>query len=225
MYFEKENEEKKTPLWDAESGISAYILPEYKPIKIPISKKNYFITGITGTGKTQFVKKIIRHRLSEESNLRLAILQIKPHDFDELMGDRGVFICQNSTGYPKERVFRWNAMKEFRSGGEENYLENIQEFTSIAASEYHKSAGANLYFVSTAEESIERYFVALLNSTSENIPNDKTFGFLENEEPEKILRIIANYPPNLNFLKIHFDYDPQDQNEYKLTKRGHDREK
>ncbi len=222
MYFEKENEEKKTPLWDAESGISAYILPEYKPIKIPISKKNYFITGITGTGKTQFVKKIIRHRLSEESNLRLAILQIKPHDFDELMGDRGVFICQNSTGYPKERVFRWNAMKEFRSGGEENYLENIQEFTSIAASEYHKSAGANLYFVSTAEESIERYFVALLNSTSENIPNDKTFGFLENEEPEKILRIIANYPPNLNFLKIHFDYDPQDQNEYKLTKRGHD---
>ena len=125
MYFEKESEEKKTPLWDAESGISAYILPEHKPIKIPITKKNYFITGITGTGKTQFVKKIIRHRLSEEPNLRLAILQIKPHDYDELMGDRGVFICQNSTGYPKERVFRWNAMKEFRSCGEENYLENI----------------------------------------------------------------------------------------------------
>lgn len=222
MYFERDIEKKKIPSWAVKDGIPAYTLPEYKSIGIPVQKTNYFITGGIGTGKTQFVKKVIRYRLEEEPDLRLAILQIKPHDFDEVMRDKGLYICQNSNCYPKERVFGWNAMKEFRAAGEENYLQSIQEFTTIAVSEFHKSAGANLYFVDTAEETIDRYFLSLLHSTSENLTNDKTFGFLENEEPEKILRIIANYPPNHNFLKINFDYDPQKQNAYKLTKRGHD---
>lgn len=222
MYFERDVEKKIIPSWTVEDGIPAYILPEYKPIGIPIQKTNYFITGGIGTGKTVFVKKVVRLRLEEESDLRLAILQIKPHDFDEAMEDRGLFICQNSNIYPKERVFRWNAMKEFRSVGEANYLQSIQEFTSMAASEFHKSAGANLYFVDTAEETVDRYFLALLHATGENITNDKTFAFLENEEPEKILRIIANYPPNHSFLKINFDFNPESQTPYKLTKRGHD---
>lgn len=222
MYFERDVEKKIIPSWTVDGGIPAYILPEYKPIGIPVKKMSYFISGGVGVGKTEFVKKIIRYRLEEESDLRLVILQIKPHDFDYVMGDKGQFICQNSSGYPKEQVFRWNAMKEFRSTGEENYLQSIQEFTSIAASEFHKSAGANLYFVDTAEETVDRYFLALLHSTSENITNDRTFGFLENEQPEKILRIIANYPPNHNFLKINFDYDSLNQNAYKLTKRAQD---
>ncbi len=222
MYFERDVEKKIIPSWSVDGGIPAYILPGYKPIGIPIQKTNYFITGGIGTGKTELVKKIVRYRLEEESDLRLVILQIKPHDFDEVIGNRGLFICQNSNGYPEERLFRWNAMQEFRSAGEENYFQSIQEFTSIAASEFYKSAGPNLYFIDTAGETIDRYFWALLHSTSENITNDKTFGFLEHQEPEKILRIIANYPPNHNFLKINFDYDPQNQNPYKLTKRGHD---
>lgn len=222
MYFEKDIEKKKVPAWAVEGGIPAYVLPEYTPIGIPVQKTNYFITGGIGSGKTEFVKKVVWHRLEDELDLRLVILQIKPHDFDEVIGERGVFICQNSSSYPKERLFRWNAMKEFRAAGEEKFLQNIQEFTAIAASEFHKNGGANLYFVDTAEETVDRYFLSLLHLTSENLTNDQTFGFLENEEPEKILRIIANYPPNHNFLKINFDFDPESQSPYKLTKRGHD---
>lgn len=175
MYFERDVEKKIIPSWSVDGGIPAYLLPGYKPIGIPIQKTNYFITGGIGTGKTELVKKIVRYRLEEESDLRLVILQIKPHDFDEVIGNRGLFICQNSNGYPEERLFRWNAMQEFRSAGEENYFQSIQEFTSIAASEFYKSAGPNLYFIDTAGETIDRYFWSLLHSTSENITNDKTF--------------------------------------------------
>ena len=173
MYFERDVEKKIIPSWTVDGGIPAYILPEYKPIGIPVKKMSYFISGGVGVGKTEFVKKIVRYRLEVEPDLRLVILQIKPHDFDEVIGNRGLFICQNSNGYPKGRVFRWNAMKEFRSAGEENYLQSIQEFTSIAASEFYKSAGPNLYFVDTASETVDKYFGALLHSTSENITNDK----------------------------------------------------
>lgn len=221
MYFEKKFQET-VPTWSGKRGIPGVILPKYEPINLPVKKTNYFISGSIGTGKTEFVKKLIRYRLEEKPDLRLAILQVKPHDFDEFIADKGLFICQNPESYPQKRVFKWNAMKEFRSGGIENYFQSIQEFTSIAASEFHKSAGANLYFVDTAQETVDRYFLALLHSTHENIPNDRTFGFLENEEPKRILKVIANYRPNHNFLKIHFDFDPANHDTYTLTKRGRD---
>ncbi|MGN9154670.1 hypothetical protein ACTM9K_13635 [Bariatricus sp. HCP3S3_E12] len=222
MYFERDVEKKKIPSWSVKDGIPAFTLPEYSPIGIPVLKTNYFITGSIGMGKTDYVKKVVKYRIEEQPDLRLAVLQIKPHDFDELVGDKGLFISQNPNDYPIKRLFHWNAMREFRAAGEEKYMESIQEFSSLAAFEFHMSAGANLYFVDTAEETVNRYFLSLLHSTTENLSNDKTFGFLENAEPEKILRMIGNYPFNHNFLKTNFDFDPESKSPYTLSKRGHD---
>lgn len=222
MYFERDVEKNKIPSWSVKDGIPAFTLPEYRPIGIPVLKTNYFITGSIGMGKTDYVKKVVKYRIEEQTDLRLAVLQIKPHDFDELVGDEGLFISQNPNDYPINRLFHWNAMKEFRAAGEEKYMQSIQEFTSLATSEFHRSAGANLYFVDTAEETVNRYFLSLLHSTTDNLSNDKTFGFLENAEPEKILRIIGNYPFNHNFLKTNFDFNPKSESPYVLSKRGRD---
>ena len=222
MYFERYSEKNQIPKWSTKDGIPAYILPTYEIIGVPVEKTNYFVSGTTGTGKTTGVKKILDFRLQAQDNLRLLVYQVKMHDFDKFFIKNGLFICHNSSTYPDDKLFKWNSMKEFRLAGEKGWFNSIQEFTSCAASEFRKSAGSNLYFVDTAEECVIRFFLALLHTTKENISNDKTWGFLEHEQPEKILDVIANYRGNHSFLKIHFEYDYQEKKKYTLTKRGRD---
>lgn len=221
MVFERYYEKNQIPRWSTEDGIPAFTLPMYHSVGVPVEKTNYFIMGQTNSGKTTVTKKIIKKRIEMDVNLRIFCNQIKIHDFDEIIGKNGKYICLNPNVYPHHN-FVWNALKEFRLAGEEKWFSAAMFFCKCITSEFHQTAGSNLYFVDTAEELVARYFLSLLYGTKENIGNDKTFGFLDHKSPKEILDIIANYSGNRPFLEKHFGYVLPVPKDYVLNKRGQD---
>ena len=146
--------------------------------------------------------------------------QVKPDDYTEdFLRPCDKVISYNEI-YP-EHTFRWNFVREIRSLPPNEWEPALDELTSILFSDFMTDT-RNRIWVDAARSTFKAFVMVILHCYRNNPSNYKVIYAMKTMSSKALMTMLAEYGPNLSFIKDSFGFDPAHCENYVLSRKGSD---
>lgn len=213
----------KTPDWPKDVGGIPAQLPDGTQIEIPVQKGvNVLVLGVVGTGKTKsYTLPAAKILLSSNPKMQAVFFEIKRSFIDYFLQPDDKVITHNSAAVSPSNLFRPCLIKEIRQATDKEA--EMREIGEFLYAELMEGANQNRAWIASACNA----FIGVLRVVvycypDENTDNWTLVNALRQMTIEELLTYLARCPRNHSMLRKDFGYDPDNPNNYQVTRRSSD---
>ncbi len=225
MLYELPQAMKKTqiPQWPEGVGGIPATLPDGTAIELPVYKGvNALTFGVVGTGKTSsFTEPAAAILLASDPQMKGVFFEIKHSFIKRFMKPDDKVITHNPNAVPSANLFIPNIIKEIRQATDSEA--EMREIAEFLFAELMNGANQNRAWIEAARNA----FIGVLRTIVGCYPNADTTNWtlinaLRRMTTAELLAYLARHPRNHSMLRRDWDYDPNNAESYKRTRRASD---
>ncbi|MDY5001842.1 MAG: type IV secretion system DNA-binding domain-containing protein [Eubacteriales bacterium] len=225
IYEMKLPKRKESHAWPSGKAYITVTNEEGTELRLPVLKSaSMLLTGVVETGKSTLCKAYVKAYeegySGEDPDYRGVFFEIKPDDYMAAFFEKGDKVIAYDLGSFGDAAFKWCMIRELRQA--RNIDAEIETLSREFFKDLIEKASHNLVWANAAKQTFKAFLSSVIYRYRDCPSNRLLIKRLRIMTHIELMRFLAQYEPNLPFLKNTFDYDPKDDSKFVMPKKGLD---